>query len=77
MTLGTTIVNAGATTHTMADGTVGQLKYIVCTDYTGDAVVTPAHFEGTTITFDATNEAWFGVFVGTEWVTIATTATVA
>lgn len=77
VTLGTTIANNGASTHTLADGTVGQIKYIVCTVYTGDAVITPANFVGTTITLNAAGDSWTGVFVGTEWVTLALGGTAA
>jgi hypothetical protein len=76
-TLGTTIANDGASTHTLADGTVGQLKYIVCTVYTGDAVITPSNFVGSTITLNAAGDSWLGVFVGTEWVTLALGGTAA
>ena len=75
--LGTTIANNGASTHTLANGTVGQLKYIVCTVYTADAVITPANFVGTTITLNAAGDSWLGVFVGTEWVTLALGGTAA
>ena len=77
VTLGTTIANNGASTHTLADGTVGQIKYIVCTVYTADAVITPANFVGTTITLNAAGDSWTGVFVGTEWVTLALGGTTA
>lgn len=77
VTLGTTIANNGASTHTLADGTVGQLKYIVCTVYAGDAVITPANFVGTTITLNAAGDSWLGVFVGTEWVTLSLGGTAA
>ena len=78
VTLVTTISNGGgATTHTLADGTVGQIKIITCTTYGGDAVVTPANFVGTTITFNAAGDSWIGIFAGTEWRTIAGTAVTA
>jgi len=77
VTLGTTIANDGASTHTLADGTVGQLKYIVSTVYTGDAVITPSNFVGSTITLNAAGDSWLGVFVGTEWVTLALGGTTA
>lgn len=77
VTLGTTIANNAPSTHTLADGTVGQLKYIVCTVYTGDAVITPANFVGTTITLNAAGDSWLGVFVGTEWVTLSLGGTAA
>lgn len=53
----TTIANNAGSTHTLADGVVGQLKTIVCTVYTGDAVITPANFVGTTITLNAAGDA--------------------
>lgn len=77
VTLGTTIANNAASTHTLADGTVGQLKYIVCSVYTGDAVITPANFVGTTITLNAAGDSWLGVFEGTEWTTLALGGTAA
>ena len=77
VTLGTTIANNAGSTHTLADGTVGQIKYIACTVYTGDAVITPANFVGTTITLNAAGDSWTGVFLGTEWVTLALGGTAA
>ena len=77
VTIGTTIANNAASTHTLADGTVGQLKFIVCTVYTGDAVITPTNFVGATITLNAAGDSWLGVFVGTEWVTMALGGTAA
>ena len=73
----TTIANNGASTHTLADGVVGQLKTIVCTVYAADAVITPTNFVGTTITLNAAGDAWTGIFVGTEWVTLALGGTAA
>lgn len=64
----TTIANDGASTHTLADGTVGQRKTIVCTVYVGDAVITPDNLaNGTTITLNAVGDACDIVFLGTEW----------
>ena len=77
VTLGTTIANDAGSTHTLADGTVGQLKYITCTVYVGDAVITPANFVGTTITLNAAGDSWLGVFAGTEWRTLALGGTAA
>ncbi len=77
VTLVTTISNAGATTHTLADGTVGQIKVITQTTYTGDAVITPANFVGTTITLNAAGDSWVGIFAGTEWRTLALAGTAA
>lgn len=73
----TTIANNGASTHTMADGVVGQTKTIVCTVYTADAVITPSNFVGTTITLNAAGDSWTGIFLGTEWVTTALGGTAA
>jgi len=77
VTLGTTIANNAASTHTLADGSVGQLKYITCITYVGDAVITPTNFVGTTITLNAAGDSWLGVFAGTEWRTIALGGTAA
>ncbi len=77
VTLSTTIANNAGSTHTLADGTVGQIKTIVCTVYTGDAVITPANFVGTTITLNAAGDSWTGQFMGTEWVTLALGGTAA
>jgi hypothetical protein len=53
----TTIANNAGSTHTLADGVVGQIKTIVCTVYTGNAVITPANFVGTTITLNAAGDS--------------------
>jgi len=64
----TKIANNAGSTHTMADGVEGQRKTIVCTVYTGDAVITPDNLaNGTTITFNAAGDACDMVFLGTEW----------
>lgn len=64
----TTIANNAPSTHTLADGTVGQRKTIICTVYAGDAVITPANLaNGTTITLNAVNDACELLFTGTEW----------
>lgn len=64
----TKIANNGASTHTLANGVEGQKKTIVCTVYTGDAVITPANLaNGTTITLNAVNDACDLVFLGSEW----------
>lgn len=77
VTLVTTISNAAATTHTLADGTVGQIKFITMTTYGDDAVITPANFVGTTITLNAAGDSWTGIFAGTEWRTLALGGTAA
>lgn len=64
----TKIANNAASTHTLANGVEGQRKTIVCTVYTGDAVITPANLaNGTTITLNAVGDACTLVFLGTEW----------
>lgn len=64
----TTIANNAPSTHTMADGTVGQHKWIFCTVYTGDAVITPDNLaNGTTVTFNAVGDGCEMIFTGTEW----------
>jgi len=64
----TTIANNAPSTHTFADGTVGQRKTIVCTVYTGDAVITPDNLaNGSTVTLNAVGDACDLVFLGTEW----------
>lgn len=65
----TTIGNNAPSTHTLADGTVGQHKTIVCTTYVGNAVITPDNLaNGTTITLNAVNDGCDLIFLGTEWV---------
>jgi hypothetical protein len=74
----TSIANDAASTHTMADGVVGQRKFIFCETWTGDAVITPSNLaDGTTITLNAVGDSWYGEFVGTEWHTIALVGTAA
>ena len=77
VTLVTTIANDASSTHTLADGSVGQIKVITQTTYTGDAVITPSNFVGTTITLNAAGDSWIGIFAGTEWRTLALGGTAA
>jgi len=64
----TTIANNAPSTHTMADGVVGQKKTIICATYTGDAVITPDNLaNGTTITLNAVGDGCDMIFLGTEW----------
>jgi len=72
-----TITNAGAQGVAMADGVEGQFKYINMIGDTGNFVVTPTNFEDATITFDDAGDFWYGLFLGAQWVTIISTATVA
>jgi len=70
--------NTAAIAATLADGAVGQLKIIKLeTHDTNDMVLTPAHYnDGTTITFDASDEFAILIFVGSGWTTINTNATI-
>lgn len=64
----TKIANNAPSTHTFANGVEGQKKTIVCTVYTGDAVITPDNLaNGATITLNAVNDAVDLVFLGSEW----------
>lgn len=73
----TTIANNAGSTHTLADGVTGQIKIIDCVTYTGDAVITPTNFVGSTITLNAAGDTWTGIFNGTEWRTLAVGGTAA
>jgi len=66
-------------TASLADGVDGQMKIVKLTTFaTNDLVLTPANYtNGTTITFDATNEVAILVFVGDGWQTVYTNATIA
>lgn len=64
----TKIANNAGSTHTMADGVEGQRKTIICTVYTGDAVITPDNLaNGATLTLNAVGDAFTLVFLGSEW----------
>ena len=74
----TTIANNGASTHALADGAAGQIKMIVCTVYTADAVITPTNFNGyTNITLNQVGDSWTGIFAGSKWNTLAVGGTAA
>lgn len=69
----TGITNAGASTHTMADGVVkGQLKKIYMVSAAGNAVITPAHLAGgnTAITMTTTGNYIVLMWNGTSWLAI-------
>lgn len=53
---------------TLADGAVGQIKYIVHVADGGSGVLTPTNlFNGTTITFTNLGDSCVLQFIGTEW----------
>lgn len=68
---GSHITTVGAESCTLPDGLVaGQLKCIWVVAG-GSLVVTPDNFaDGTTITFAATLVSWYGIWSGSQWVTI-------
>jgi hypothetical protein len=61
--------DAGGDIVTIANGTAGQVIYIVCEDATGVTTITPATFNGgTSITFDALGDAVTLIYTtGTGW----------
>lgn len=72
------IVTTGAAVGALANGTEGQIITIVMKTDGGNYVLTPANLlVGTTITFDDAGDYAKLIFVGTSWVTLGTTATIA
>jgi len=60
--------SAGALAMTLADGTVGQRKIIICKVAGNNAVITPAHFDGgDTITMNAVGDSVELVFANATW----------
>lgn len=61
--------DAGGDIVTLANGSPGQIAYIVCEDATGVTTITPATFNGgTSITFNALGEAVTLLYTaGTGW----------
>lgn len=58
----------GADAGTLADGTEGQLKYVVMIVDGGDGTLTPSNLaNGTTLTFAEVGDAVMLQFLGTEW----------
>lgn len=65
------ITQAGAAeTRGLGSGREGQLLIMICTAYAADVVVTPSALVGTTITFNADEDVWVGVFLSGEWHTL-------
>lgn len=65
------ITQAGAAeTRGLASGREGQILIMICTAYAADVVVTPSALVGTTITFNADEDVWVGIFLSGEWHTL-------
>lgn len=65
------ITQAGAAeTRTLSNGTEGQILIMINTAYAADTVVTPVGFVGSTITFNADEDVWIGIYLKGEWHTI-------
>jgi hypothetical protein len=65
------ITQAGAAeTRTLGNGEEGQILILINTAYAADTVVTPVGLVGTTITFNADEDVWVGVFLSGEWHTL-------
>ena len=61
--------DAGGDIVTIANGTAGQILYLICEDESGVTTITPATFNGgTSITFDALGDAITLIYTaGTGW----------
>jgi len=60
--------SGGALAMTLADGTVGQRKIIICKVAGNNAVITPAHFDGgDTITMNAVGDSVELVYANATW----------
>jgi len=58
--------DAGGDIVTIANGTAGQILYLICADASGTTTITPATFNGgTSITFDAVGDSVTLVYVAT------------
>jgi len=74
----TLIVTTGADALTLANGAVGQDKYLVMTTDGGAGTLTPTNLlNGTTITFDDVGDSAHLKFMSTGWVWMGGTATLA
>jgi len=71
------LIGAAATCQmTLADGTIGQVMHIVCSDASNTVDVTPENFAGgTKITF-ASNESISLAFTGGDWQVVSGDATI-
>lgn len=72
----TTVTTTGSDALTLADGVVGQTKFITMIAKVGNAVLTPTNLYGyTTITFTAIGQGVTLVFVGTKWAVVSNNGT--
>jgi hypothetical protein len=71
-TVQTVGADAGGDTYTLADGTAGQIVYIICHDATGTATITPATTNGawTSVTFNALNDSVVLMYTSLGWTII-------
>jgi hypothetical protein len=61
-----------ASTHTLADGSRGQIKIITMTGHDDDAQVTPTNFaNGTSFTFTAVGQTIVLLFTNSNWIVIS------
>jgi hypothetical protein len=68
----TALTTTGADALTLADGVVGQIKYIVVVSDGGTGTLTPTNLaNGTTLTFADVGDSVILQFIGTEWHVIA------
>jgi hypothetical protein len=57
---------------TLANGSIGQLKFIIQTVGTNSAVITPTNLlGGSTLTFNAIGSSVILLFTGTDWVVVS------
>lgn len=72
----TYLVTTGANALTLANGTEGQIKYIVMITDGGNGTLTPTNFyNGSTITFDDVGDSAHLIFTNSRWVWMGGTAT--
>lgn len=71
-------ISEGEGTHTLADGVVGQEKFIILQGkIMQDGIVTPANlWNGTTITFNTNGETIHLIFMSGKWAVVGGTAAV-
>jgi len=70
---------SNAVDSTLANGSPGQIKIVMYSVHANNSTITPANFKQTTVTFDAANEYWIGMWdnISGQWDTIASNATLA
>jgi len=74
----TELVTTGTDALTLADGTQGQVKYVVMITDGGTGTLTPANLaNGTTVTFDDVGDCAHFLFTNSDWYFMGGTATLA